>query len=37
MGGDGCCLPPTAIARRLIDEWLGDDEAPDAVGGLAVS
>ena len=28
--------PPTAIARRLIDEWLGDDEAPDAAGGLAV-
>ena len=28
--------PPTAIARRLIDEWLGDDKAPDAAGGLAV-
>jgi NAD+ diphosphatase len=27
--------PPTAIARRLVDEWLGDDEAPDAAGGLA--
>ena len=30
-------LPPRdAIARRLVDAWLGDDEAPDAAGGLAV-
>jgi NAD+ diphosphatase len=35
VGGDVLLPPPTAIARRLIDEWLGDDEAPDAVGGLA--
>jgi NAD+ diphosphatase len=37
VGGDVLLPPPTAIARHLIDEWLGDDEAPDAVGGLAVS
>ncbi len=37
VGGDVLLPPPTAIARRLIDEWLGDDEAPDAAGGLAVS
>ena len=36
VGGDVQLPPPTAIARRLIDEWLGDDEAPDAAGGLAV-
>jgi NAD+ diphosphatase len=36
VGGDVLLPPPTAIARRLIDEWLGDDEAPGAVGGLAV-
>jgi NAD+ diphosphatase len=36
VGGDVLLPPPTAIARRLIDEWLGEDEAPDAVGGLAV-
>jgi NAD+ diphosphatase len=36
LGGDVLLPPPTAIARRLIDEWLGDDEAPDAAGGLAV-
>ncbi|HEX6698415.1 MAG TPA: NAD(+) diphosphatase [Solirubrobacteraceae bacterium] len=36
VGGDVLLPPPTAIARRLIDEWLGDDEAPDAAGGLAV-
>jgi NAD+ diphosphatase len=35
VDGDVLLPPPTAIARRLIDEWLGDDEAPDAVGGLA--
>jgi NAD+ diphosphatase len=37
VDGDVQLPPPTAIARRLIDEWLGDDEAPDAAGGLAVS
>ena len=37
VDGDVLLPPPTAIARRLIDEWLGDDEAPDAAGGLAVS
>ena len=36
VDGDLLLPPPTAIARRLIDEWLGDDEAPDAAGGLAV-
>jgi NAD+ diphosphatase len=36
VDGDVQLPPPTAIARRLIDEWLGDDEAPDAAGGLAV-
>ena len=36
VGGEVLLPPPTAIARRLIDEWLGDDEAPDAAGGLAV-
>jgi NAD+ diphosphatase len=36
VDGDVLLPPPTAIARRLIDEWLGDDEAPRAVGGLAV-
>ena len=36
VDGDVLLPPPTAIARRLIDEWLGDDEAPDAAGGLAV-
>jgi NAD+ diphosphatase len=36
VGGDVLLPPPTAIARRLIDEWLGDDQAPDASGGLAV-
>jgi NAD+ diphosphatase len=36
VGGDVLLPPPTAIARRLIDEWLGDDDAPDAAGGLAV-
>jgi NAD+ diphosphatase len=36
VGGDVLLPPPTAIARRLIDEWLGDEEAPDAAGGLAV-
>ena len=36
VDGDVLLPPPTAIARRLIDEWLGDDEAPDALGGLAV-
>jgi NAD+ diphosphatase len=36
VGGDVLLPPPTAIARRLIDEWLGDDEAPEAIGGLAV-
>jgi NAD+ diphosphatase len=36
VGGDVLLPPPTAIARRLIDEWLGDDEAPDAASGLAV-
>ena len=36
VSGDVLLPPPTAIARRLIDEWLGDDEAPDAAGGLAV-
>jgi NAD+ diphosphatase len=36
VGGDVLLPPPTAIARRLIDEWLGDDEAPDAADGLAV-
>jgi NAD+ diphosphatase len=36
VGGDVLLPPPTAIARRLIDEWLGDDQAPDAAGGLAV-
>ena len=35
VGGDVLLPPPTAIARRLIDEWLGDEQAPDAVGGLA--
>jgi NAD+ diphosphatase len=36
VDGDVLLPPPTAIARRLIDEWLGDDEAPDAADGLAV-
>jgi NAD+ diphosphatase len=36
VGGEPLLPPPTAIARRLIDEWLGDDEAPEAIGGLAV-
>jgi NAD+ diphosphatase len=36
VGGEVLLPPPTAIARRLIDEWLGDDAAPDAAGGLAV-
>jgi NAD+ diphosphatase len=36
VDGDVQLPPPTAIARRLIDEWLGDDEAPDAAGGLAI-
>ena len=36
VAGDVRLPPPTAIARRLVDEWLGDDEAPDATGGLAV-
>jgi NAD+ diphosphatase len=36
VDGDVLLPPPTAIARRLINEWLGDDEAPDAAGGLAV-
>ena len=36
VGGDVLLPPPSAIARRLIDEWLGDDQAPDAAGGLAV-
>jgi NAD+ diphosphatase len=36
VDGDVQLPPPTAIARRLIDEWLGEDEAPDAAGGLAV-
>jgi NAD+ diphosphatase len=36
VGGDVLLPPPTAIARRLIDEWLGEDKAPDAAGGLAV-
>jgi NAD+ diphosphatase len=36
VGGDVLLPPPTAIARRLIDEWLGDARAPDAAGGLAV-
>ena len=36
VGGEPLLPPPTAIARRLIDEWLGDDEAPEATGGLAV-
>ena len=36
VAGDVKLPPPTAIARRLVDEWLGDDEAPDAAGGLAV-
>jgi NAD+ diphosphatase len=36
LGGDVMLPPPTAIARRLIDEWLGDDKAPVATGGLAV-
>jgi NAD+ diphosphatase len=35
VDGDVQLPPPTAIARRLIDEWLGD-EAPDAAGGLAI-
>jgi NAD+ diphosphatase len=35
VDGDVLLPPPTAIARRLVDEWLGDDEAPDAAGGLA--
>jgi NAD+ diphosphatase len=37
VDGDVQLPPPTAIARRLIDEWLGEDEAPDAASGLAVS
>jgi NAD+ diphosphatase len=36
VDGDVLLPPPTAIARRLIDEWLGDDQAPAAAGGLAV-
>ena len=36
VSGEVRLPPPTAIARRLIDEWLGDDKAPDAAGGLAV-
>jgi hypothetical protein len=36
VSGDVLLPPPTAIARRLIDEWLGEDKAPDASGGLAV-
>jgi NAD+ diphosphatase len=36
VDGDVLLPPPTAIARRLIDEWLGDDEAPGGAGGLAV-
>ena len=36
VGGDVLLPPPTAIARRLIDEWLGR-EAPGAAGRLAVS
>jgi NAD+ diphosphatase len=36
VGGEPLLPPPTAIARRLINEWLGDDEAPDSAGGLAV-
>jgi NAD+ diphosphatase len=36
VSGDVLLPPPTAIARRLIDEWLGEDKAPDAAGGLAV-
>ena len=36
VGGDVLLPPPTAIARRLIDEWLGDEEAPEAASGLAV-
>ena len=31
--GDALLPPPQAIARRLIDEWLGR-EAPDSAGGL---
>jgi NAD+ diphosphatase len=36
VDGDVLLPPPTAIARRLIDEWLGDDAAPEAAGGLAI-
>jgi NAD+ diphosphatase len=36
VDGDVLLPPPTAIARRLIDEWLRDNQAPDAAGGLAV-
>jgi NAD+ diphosphatase len=36
VGGEPLLPPPTAIARRLIDEWLGDDKAPEASWGLAV-
>jgi NAD+ diphosphatase len=36
VAGDVRLPPPTAIARRLVDEWLGDEDAPDATGGLAV-
>ncbi len=36
VDGDVQLPPPTAIARRLIDEWLGDARAPQAAGGLAV-
>jgi NAD+ diphosphatase len=31
--GDALLPPPQAIARRLIEEWLGR-EAPDSAGGL---
>jgi NAD+ diphosphatase len=31
--GDALLPPPQAIARRLIDEWLGR-QAPDSAGGL---
>jgi NAD+ diphosphatase len=33
LGGTPKLPPPEAIARRLIDEWLGR-EAPDVAGGL---
>jgi NAD+ diphosphatase len=34
LGGGVLLPPPEAIARRLVDEYLGDDEAPSASAHL---